>query len=389
MRIVILERSPEMSESLVRQLQQAGYAVEWWRMDCKEQFLAVFNPTPDVILADNQLPDPTALEVLDLLQARGLDVPVNIIAERIGEARAVEVIQRGAANYLPRDHLERLGRAVAHTMERRWTRRAKAQADALIHFQAQLLNAVGQAAVATTLDGTIVYWNRAAEQLYGWRTEEVLGRPVNSVLPAEAGAELAARLEPLRRAGTWSGELPVRHRDGSWRHLEAVITNLLHEPNVRGIVVNARDVTKHARSEQQLAHRAFSDELTGLPNRALFMDRLSQALPQTSQTSQTEPDARPSSLGVFVVDLDGFKLVNGSLGHGAGDMLLAAVARRLARQVQPGDTLARFGDDQFAVLARGITSETDAYQLARQVVEALHQPFDLSGQEVFATVSIG
>jgi diguanylate cyclase (GGDEF)-like protein/PAS domain S-box-containing protein len=510
LRTVILERSPETAEVLVRQLRQAGYAVQWQHADSKDRFLAALDAALDVILADYRLPGLTALEALDLLQARDLDGPLIIVSDSIGEARAVEVMKHGAADYVRRDHLARLGPAVAHAIERRWTRRAKAQADALIHFQAQLLNAVGQAVVATTVDGTIVYWNRAAEQLYGWSAEQALGRPVAEIIPDGAGAMPPLRLERLRAAGTWSGELQVRrrdgstlsvlvtdalvrdadggvlgivsvatdiserrraeevlqaserrlrallqhssdmiavldargivryispsveaitgypvdevlgrsglralreedaarlqaliaelgdkprssrtiavqqrHRDGSWRHLEAVVTNLLDEPGVRGIVVNARDVTERVRYEQQLAHRAFSDELTGLPNRALFMDRLSQAL------SQAESDAGAAALGVFCVDLDGFKLVNNSLGHGAGDMLLAAVARRLARCVRPGDTLARLSGDEFAVLAKGVVREPDAYLLAQQVVEALRQPFDLNGQEVFVTASVG
>ncbi len=510
LRSLILEQSPEASELLVHQLRQAGYAVQWQRVETQEQLLAALTPALDVILAEYRLPGLTALEVLDLLQARGLDVPLIIVSDSIGEARAVEVMQRGAADYVRRDHLARLGPAVAHAIERRWTRRAQAQADALIHFQAQLLNAVGQAVVATALDDTVVYWNRAAERLCGWRAEEVLGRPVHELFPAEGGVKPAQRLQCLHGAGTWSGELQVRHRngstlpvlvtdslvrgadgnavgvvrvavdiserrraeevllaserrlhallqhssdlvavldargivryispsveaitgypvdevlgrsglralreedatrlralaaelrgrpggnqmvtlqlrhrDGSWRQLEAVVTNLLHEPSVRGIVLNARDVTDRVRYEQQLAHRAFSDELTGLPNRALFMDRLAQAL------SQATSEARPASLGVLFVDLDGFKLVNESLGHGAGDMLLAAVARRLARGIRPGETLARFSGDQFAVLARGINAEADVYRLAQEMVEALRTPFELNGQEIFVTASVG
>ncbi len=510
LRTVILERSPEAAELLVHQLRQSGYAVAWQRVDRKDQFLAALDASLDVILADDGLPGLTALEALDLLQARGLDVPLIIVSDSIGEARTVEVMQRGAADYVRRDHLARLGQAVAHAIERRWARRAKAQADALIHFQAQVLNAVDQAVVATGMDGVVLYWNRAAERLYGWRAEEVLGRQVSELIPAGAGTEPTGHLEHLRAAGTWSGELSVRrrdgstlsvlvtdslvrgadgaglgivrvavdvserrreeemlqtserrlralfqhssdmiavldergivryvspsveaitgytvdevvgrsglralheedvarmralvvelrgrpgssqttvvrqhHRDGSWRYLEVVVTNLLHEPSVRGLVVNARDVTERVRYEQQLAHRAFSDELTGLPNRALFMDRLSQAL------FQAEPDGHPALLGVFFIDLDGFKLVNDSLGHGAGDMLLAAVARRLARCIRSGDTLARFCGDQFAVLAKGIAREADAYPLAQQVVETLRSPFELNGQEVFATASVG
>src|SRR5579884_193504 len=119
LRSLILEQSPEASELLVHQLRQAGYAVQWQRVETQEQLLAALTPALDVILAEYRLPGLTALEVLDLLQARGLDVPLIIDSDSIGEARAVEVMQRGAADYVRRDHLARLGPAVAHAIERR------------------------------------------------------------------------------------------------------------------------------------------------------------------------------------------------------------------------------------------------------------------------------
>ncbi|MDP9189115.1 MAG: EAL domain-containing protein [Actinomycetota bacterium] len=134
-------------------------------------------------------------------------------------------------------------------------------------------------------------------------------------------------------------------------------------------------------SEERNRHEALHDPLTGLPNRNLFLDRLEHALLQSSR--------RSSSVAVLFLDLDQFKLVNDSLGHAAGDELLAAVAPRLQQALRPGDTVARFGGDEFAVLAEDVSNERDAIRVAERIAEGLTRPFALRQREHFASASIG
>jgi diguanylate cyclase (GGDEF)-like protein len=134
-------------------------------------------------------------------------------------------------------------------------------------------------------------------------------------------------------------------------------------------------------SEERTRHEALHDPLTGLPNRNLFLDRLEHALGQSSR--------HEAEVAVLFVDLDQFKLVNDGLGHAAGDELLAAVAPRLEQALRPGDTVARFGGDEFAVLAEDITSERDATRVAERIAEALTRPFILRHREHFVSASIG
>src|SRR5690606_30842298 len=155
----------------------------------------------------------------------------------------------------------------------------------------------------------------------------------------------------------------------------------LAEPTVRGIVLNTRDIGERKVLEEQLTHQAFHDPLTGLANRALFLDRVAHALSLMSRHRQT--------LAVLFVDLDGFKNINDSLGHAAGDALLAMIAKRLLTCVRSADTVARLGGDEFAFLIEDATDEHSAAAVAERVAEAVRQPIELEGKEVVITASIG
>src|SRR5439155_12625522 len=157
------------------------------------------------------------------------------------------------------------------------------------------------------------------------------------------------------------------NRFGEWRSLEAYATDLRHDRLIRGIVLNARDVTERIRLEEELTHQAFHDGLTDLPNRALFRDRLDQALARSGRSRAV--------LAVLLVDLDGFKQVNDSLGHDAGDNLLQQVARRFADLSRASDTVARLGGDEFAFLLEG-ANETVAVGVARRLLDALSEPVE-------------
>ncbi len=165
-----------------------------------------------------------------------------------------------------------------------------------------------------------------------------------------------------------------------WRHLEAHVSDLRGDRHVRGVVMNARDVSERVRLEEELTHQAYHDGLTGVANRALFRDRLDQALAIAARTR--------ASFSVLVVDLDSFKAVNDSLGHDAGDELLSAVARRFEDALRPGDTIARFGGDEFGLLLDG-AGEDQAVEVARRLLSRLSEPLDVAGRQLSLGASIG
>jgi diguanylate cyclase (GGDEF)-like protein/PAS domain S-box-containing protein len=227
-------------------------------------------------------------------------------------------------------------------------------------------------------DGTVRYVSPAVERVMGYKPEEQVGtNAFDTIHPDDRDRALATFAEVLKRPGLHPPLLfRVPHRDGSWRYLEHVVNNLLDDPAVRGVLVNSRDVTERKALEEQLRNQAFHDPLTGLPNRALFMDRLQHAL--------TRANRRGTKVAVLFIDLDNFKVINDSLGHKAGDQLLKAVAERLKACVRPEDTAARLGGDEFTILVEGVAGGGDVARIAVRIVEILQLPFTLEEQEVFA-----
>src|SRR6185312_2918836 len=159
------------------------------------------------------------------------------------------------------------------------------------------------------------------------------------------------------------------NQHGEWRTLEAHVTDLRNDRAIRGVVLNARDVTERVRLQGELVRQAYHDGLTGLANRSLFRDRLEQALARSSRTG--------GEVAVLILDLDGFKQVNDSLGHDAGDQLLRVVADRLTETVRATDTVARFGGDELAV------------SVARRALARLAEPAVVAGRELEVAASIG
>jgi diguanylate cyclase (GGDEF)-like protein/PAS domain S-box-containing protein len=253
-----------------------------------------------------------------------------------------------------------------------------------LRFQASLLEAVGQSVIATDLEGKILYWNRAAQELYGWSAEEAMGRPIMEVTPSEALMEQAEEIMSELMAGrSWTGEFVVRRKDGTT--FPALITDTPahdEEGNLVAIIGVYTDITERKRMEERLEYQAFHDLLTDLPNRRLFMDRLRQTLRRTERR-------RERKVALLFMDLDNFKIVNDSLGHELGDKLLGAVVERLRSSLRPGDTLARLGGDEFTVLIEDVRSPENVVRVAERIVEDLRGHFVIEGRELFVRASVG
>jgi diguanylate cyclase (GGDEF)-like protein/PAS domain S-box-containing protein len=233
-------------------------------------------------------------------------------------------------------------------------------------------------------DGTVTYESPSHQRVLGQEPEAHAGRSLLDLVHPEDRHVVAEALRQLleRPGEIVTFEHRLRHRDGSWRALESTASNLLSQPAVAGVVLNSHDITDRKHAEEKLLHDALHDELTGLPNRALFMDRLRQSM----ERSRREPERLTA---VLFLDLDRFKIVNDSLGHLVGDDLLIQIAGSLSAALRPSDTIARVGGDEFAILLEGGRDVSDAVRVADRIHERLAAPINLGGHEIFATSSIG
>ncbi len=231
------------------------------------------------------------------------------------------------------------------------------------------------------VDGTLEYVSPAIEKILGYAPGPLIGTSIGDRVHPEDRPALAGSIADLaaRPGATVTYRARFAHQDGSWRTLEITSASLLHEPSVRGIVSNSRDVTETVEAHERLSYEASHDVLTGLANRALFGERVGACVGRT---------APGRGISIVLVDLDDFKTVNDTLGHAVGDGLLIAVADRMRATVRPGDTVARLGGDEFAILFEGLDGGAVDRVLER-IADVLAVPVDIDGHLLSVRASFG
>ena len=250
------------------------------------------------------------------------------------------------------------------------------------------LNSIGDAVVSTDLLGYVTFLNQVAETMTGWLCQEALGRPLTEVFRILDGTTRIAAADPARRAieddrvvGLAAGCVLLR-RDGTEVHIEDSAAPIHgRDGRVTGAVIVFHDISQSQATAQKMAHLAHHDFLTGLPNRVLLIERISQAIGLA--------DRYGKQLALLFIDLDNFKHINDSLGHAVGDQLLRLVAERLAACVRATDTLCRQGGDEFVMLLTEIDQPRDAAQVVDKLRAALAVPYFIGGHDLHVTLSAG
>ena len=255
--------------------------------------------------------------------------------------------------------------------------RSEARFSSLVKHSSDLITVVGT-------DGVVSYQSPSLKRVLGWDPDEVIGTRFDRLVEGAEGTRLLqvladASTAPDGQTGTF--ECSLRHRDGSVRQFEVLYTNLTEDEHVRGIVLNSRDISERRAFEEQLTHQAFHDPVTGLANRALFVERVRHALARGRREG--------GGMAIVFLDLDDFKTINDSLGHAAGDEVLVEVSKRLATSIRASDTAARFGGDEFALLLEDIVDVQEAADTAERVIEALSVPLRAAHKELTVRCSVG
>ncbi|HEY6759562.1 MAG TPA: EAL domain-containing protein [Baekduia sp.] len=304
------------------------------------------------------------------------------LAPREGRASVLIASGLAVADRAVRDTLTALGTQVVLAFERAALteelvrRQSEARFASLVQHSSDLITVLAP-------DATIAYQSPAIEKVLGFAPEDVMGRRIDELIDPGDGSRLLRLIADGAHAPVASQtlECTLSHKDGTTRQFEVLFTNLTHDEHVGGIVLNSRDVSERKAFERQLAHQAFHDPVTGLPNRALFVERVRHAI------ARSRREAR--GLGLIFVDLDDFKIINDSLGHAAGDEVLNQVAQRLALSIRASDTAARFGGDEFAVLLEDIEGVQEAADAAERIMESVSAPLTAAHKELAVRCSLG
>jgi diguanylate cyclase (GGDEF)-like protein/PAS domain S-box-containing protein len=254
----------------------------------------------------------------------------------------------------------------------------------------EMLDTIELLAVLLDVVGTVTYCNPYLLRITGYAKQDIIGKNFFELFVPEDRREQVARgfLENIGRGIVGAHiEMEINTRDGE-RRIILWNNTVLRSPenSVLGVASIGSDVTEQRQAESQLVHNAFHDALTGLPNRALFLDRVAHALNWTRQ------DARRSGrkpFAVLLLDVDHFKDVNDSLGHIAGDQLLILLGQRLVNCMRVADTVARFGGDEFTILMESINGPADVTRATTRIHDAIAAPFTIDEQDIFTSASIG
>lgn len=252
-----------------------------------------------------------------------------------------------------------------------------------VRLLSSALEAAGNAVMITNRLGVIQWMNPAFVRLSGFTQQDAAGQTPRLLKSGQMSLEHYKILwETILKGNRWSGEVIERRKDGSFYTVSQTITPITDDAGeITHFIAIHEDITARKLDQERIQHMAHYDTLTGLPNRALFYDRLGQSVMKARRSQ--------GGLALLFMDLDGFKKVNDTLGHHIGDLLLMSVAERLRQCVRESDTVARLGGDEFAVILSEAHELDQVARIAEKIIEMMAHPFDLEGQEARIGISVG
>ena len=245
-----------------------------------------------------------------------------------------------------------------------------------------ILNSAGEGIFGIDLDGNITFCNPAGESMLGYETKgELIGQPYSIIFNRNKIKQDIAPPYFERKWNNYSTDEKFYRKDNSSFPVEYVISSIKEDGKIVGDVVTFKDITQRKQMEEEIKYYAYFDSLTNLPNRVLLQDRLNQGL--------TYAQIHGEKIAVLYLDLDRFKMINDSLGHSYGDLLLKEVAKRLSSCIPKGATVSRQGGDEFTILLLNIKGKKEVLKVVNRIIDSFSKPFYLNGNEVYIKNSIG
>jgi diguanylate cyclase (GGDEF)-like protein/PAS domain S-box-containing protein len=384
-RILVVEDERLVAKHIENMVRGLGYDVAGVAATGEDAIRIALGTLPDLVLMDIMLRgDMDGIAASEQIWDKAA-IPVVYLTAYADEATLERAKVTDPFGYLLKPFEEReLYTAIEMALYKHKTDRELKERE---RWLSTILTSIGDGVISTDREGRVTFMNSVAESLTGRKKDDCLGRDLGEVLVlvgAKTGRKvpISVRKTSRKRDRLPDGQGLLLLRGEEKVPVEVGAALIRDEKDqVDGTVLVFRDVTQRKLQEERLAFLAIHDSLTGLPNRVLFNDRLTLALAIAAR--------RKKEIAVLMLDLDRFKKVNDILGHSVGDRLLKSVAERLAGLLRRSDTIARFGGDEFMVLLPEISGPGAADRVARRILRAFKQPFDLTDRKIPITASIG
>jgi diguanylate cyclase (GGDEF)-like protein/PAS domain S-box-containing protein len=394
--IMIVEDEKIVARDLKLSLEDLGYQVPSIVDSGELAIQQAMDLKPNLILMDiclrGKIDGIRAAEII----VENLNIPIVYLTAHSDDASLARAIFTKPLGYLIKPFEERELRAAIEVAlcQHEWEHHLKEN----VQWFATVVNSIGDGVMVTDAKGQIMLLNPAAEEMTGWSFQECVGKPVTEVfhvihentraiVPCPIQEALEKEKVVLLPAHTLlickdGNEIPIEDSVSPITSQKGTVPVQDSKAKIMGTVTVFRDVTQQRNTAKKLHRHAFYDDLTNLPNRVWFRERLTDAIERFKR--------QPNYLfAVLLLDLDRFKVVNDSLGHFSGDQLLNAVADRLISASRVVDTVARLGGDEFAILLEGLKSQQEAITVTNRILRQFHQPFRIENQEIFTNASIG
>ncbi len=381
--ILYASKSPGFHVPIADAISQAGYLPNPTFTHSTDDFLSHLNMgSTDIILCDYDAPIIDTSRELSEQHPELATTPLIYISENASDNDVLLAIERGAKDLILNASLKSLIPSIAREARSLQTRR-----DGVRHQERykEIIHMSSDAILALDAGWKITFYNQAAEQLFGYNSTEILGQPYSTLMDASnftgKDTEMHTPATTEQFDLTKRRDVSIRCKDGSLLTVEMNMSRSNVKGDERTYTVILRDISDRKTREEELEHLANYDTLTGIYNRYSFYTHLEQEIERSKRDNM--------SFAVLYLDLDGFKPINDSLGHDAGDIVLKKFAKRLKNGIRTVDFVARLGGDEFVVILHNVKKIKLATKVAEKIIDTFSVPFNVKDEKVYAGTSIG